>query len=119
MTNREHLATLNAEDRKECEATYSRERHPLYDYIDWDAYWDNEDGNEMHFLRKLDEYTDEFDKKYAVLKQELDEEQQMIYADLFSYFDGELIHCPVNEDGGYDIYPELSQADLDRCLCNN
>lgn len=118
MTNKEHLDTLNAEDRKECESTYSREHHPLYDYIDWKAFWNSEDGNEMHFLNKLDEFTDIYGKKYAVLKKEIDAEEHIDYATVFCYDDSEILRCPINEGGSYGFNPELTQEDLHKCVAN-
>ena len=51
MTNFEYMKSLTEEQRKEVEKTYTR--HPLAKYIDWEAFFSSEDGNEMHFVKEL------------------------------------------------------------------
>lgn len=68
MTNKEYMESLAPEQQADFKATYSKERQgELYDYIDWNAWWNSEDRNELHFLKCMYQYVDEREDRYAVL----------------------------------------------------
>ncbi len=49
MTNSDVYESLSEADKKSFTETYSQ--HPLADYIDWKAFYESDDGDEMHFLK--------------------------------------------------------------------
>ena len=49
MTNSDIYESLSEADKKSFTETYSQ--HPLADYIDWKAFYESDDGDEMHFLK--------------------------------------------------------------------
>ena len=55
--------------------------HPLVDYIDWEAFYRSEDGNEMNFVKALRTRTDEDGNKVYVLKEIVmfDEDYELIF----------------------------------------
>ena len=97
MTNKEYLNTLSPEKRAECEKTYSKGVYPLYDYIDWNAYWNSEDGNALHFLNYVRKYKDEFDREYVVLKEDIVKDD-MDYMLVYSFTDDEFQYIPMSDD---------------------
>lgn len=101
MTNREYLENLTQEAQQDCLATYSKNKHPLYDYIDWDAYWGSTDGNELHFLRTIREYTDNEGRRYAVLKEM--SVDGMDYELSYRFDDDSIIQSPIWHDSDNSI----------------
>ena len=57
MTNKEYYLSLNDKGKQDFENTCKE--HPLNEYIDWEAFFDSEDGNEMHFVAAEKEYDEE------------------------------------------------------------
>lgn len=49
ITNSEFFQKLSETDKEKFLDTYSQ--HPLVDYIDWKAFYESSDGDEMHFLK--------------------------------------------------------------------
>lgn len=49
MTNSDIYESLSEANKKSFTETYSQ--HPLADYIDWKAFYESDDGDEMHFLK--------------------------------------------------------------------
>ena len=49
ITNSEFFQKLSETDKEKFLDTYSQ--HPLADYIDWKAFYESADGDEMHFLK--------------------------------------------------------------------
>lgn len=68
MSNKDYIETLSEKRKNKCINTYLN--HPLYKYIDWEAFFNSEDGNEMHFLNALDVYSDSEDNVYYVLEEQ-------------------------------------------------
>lgn len=68
MSNREYIGSLSEKNQSKCISTYLN--HPLYKYIDWEAFLDSEDGNEMHFLNAQSIYDEQTDKVYYVLEEQ-------------------------------------------------
>jgi len=66
MTNKEYFFTLSPEKQEQFQKTYAN--HKLTEYIDWSAFMESEDGNELHFLKVMDKYTDEKGRECLVLK---------------------------------------------------
>ena len=48
-TNSDVYQGLSETDKENFLNTYSN--HPLVDYIDWKAFYESDDGDEMHFLK--------------------------------------------------------------------
>lgn len=65
MINSQHLSIMTAALQKKAKQLYAN--HPLHEYIDWEAYMESEDGNEMHFVRCIDTFIDENEKTNIVL----------------------------------------------------
>lgn len=70
MLNRDYINSLPNDKKKECYELYRN--HPLYDFIDWNAFLNSENGNEMQFVRYKTIIYDEFGNEYYVLKEEND-----------------------------------------------
>lgn len=77
MTNWQFIEQLPAEKQRECLKQYNE--HPLSHYIDWGAFYDIEDGNEMHFLKYLRIMKDEFDNSYYVLEEHKEKNKVVSY----------------------------------------
>lgn len=67
MTNIDYISKLPEDERKEAINTYKQ--HPLNEYIDWKAFFESTDGNEMNFLKVLEKKTDEYDNTIYVLEE--------------------------------------------------
>ena len=70
MLNRDYINSLPNDKKKECYELYRN--HPLYDFIDWNAFLNSENGNEMQFVRYKTIIYDEFGNEDYVLKEEND-----------------------------------------------
>lgn len=88
MTNREAYNNLSENEKTKYNRIYSR--HPLAPYIDWQAFYDSEDGNTMHFVDCIEirEINDE--KIYLLQKNE-----DMYYA--YNSTTNEFVNIPVEE----------------------
>ena len=63
MTNKEYRNSLPEAEKEKWDNTYTK-GHPLKDYINWDAFLNSEDGNEMNFLiDKVDVAEDIYGRK--------------------------------------------------------
>lgn len=102
MTNREYLNSLPKEEAEKAIKAYSPENYTLYDYIDWKAFFDSDDGNAMHFLRRLSEFEDEMGNKYAILEDNVVIDD-MDYVKIYSYKEDQIINMPKSEDGIYNM----------------
>lgn len=71
MTNREKINCLPPERQKRALACYQKGVHPLYDFINWESWFDSEEPNELNFLNKIKDFTDELGKKYVVLEEDV------------------------------------------------
>ncbi len=72
MTNIQELKSMVGETREKFLSAY--ENHPLKDYIDWDSFFESDDGNEMHFLCCYDVFVDENDMTNIILEYFSDDE---------------------------------------------
>lgn len=50
-TNSNAYSGLSEKDKQHFLDTYSN--HPLHDYIDWKAFYESENGNEMDFVKAI------------------------------------------------------------------
>lgn len=66
MTNYEQRKNIPPHQKEECERLYRE--HPLAEYIEWQKYFESDDGNEMHFVKAIDVYSDENGKTNYVLE---------------------------------------------------
>ena len=72
MTNKEYFLSLSKEEREKC-ATLLK-NHPLNNYIDWDSFFEGEDGNEMNYVFGDKIYDDELGEIIILEEIEKDEE---------------------------------------------
>lgn len=79
ITNSDVYFGLSEEQKKDFLNTYSN--HPLVDYIDWKAFYESEDGNEMNFVETVRVSKDENGNPIYVLKEfvENDEDYELVY----------------------------------------
>ncbi len=79
MTNAEHFATLSPEQKAEYRKVY--ESHPLYNYIDWDAFFDSDNGYTLDFVRCESSYENDDGNLVLVLDTitENDEDYKLEY----------------------------------------
>ncbi|MBR0540594.1 MAG: hypothetical protein IJK26_00085 [Clostridia bacterium] len=70
---------LTDEQKKNFLDTYAN--HPLADYIDWKAFYNSDDGNEMNFVKAVRVDKDEDGNLNYVLEEitENDEDYELIY----------------------------------------
>lgn len=90
MTNKEQLEKMSADKRADCENFYRS--HPLTKYIDWNAFLNSGDGNEMHFLKALETFRDENGKTNIVLEKY--SEDGIDYRTVYVPEDGEILEIP-------------------------
>lgn len=90
MTNGEAYKTLNDREREEFRKVYGD--HPLADYIDWDSYYESENGNAMDFVNCLDSYVDEDGNTILVLEEVV--EDDMDYYLIFDCDEGSFMKVP-------------------------
>ncbi len=78
-TNSDVYFGLSDKDKQHFLDTY--ENHPLKDYIDWNAFYRSNDGNEMHFVKALRTRQNEDGGMVYVLKEvvENDEDYEVVY----------------------------------------
>ena len=57
VTNGEAFRQLNDEQKAMFRETYRN--HPLTDYIDWDAFYESENGNALDFVKCIEKTVDE------------------------------------------------------------
>ena len=114
MTNREYRNSLSPSKQTDWDRTYRN--HPLYDYIDWDAFLDSEDRNEIHFLNKLDEVRDEYDCRYYILEKYFDEDAGTDYVLAFSVEEHTFYRVSFPVDGIYRFDGDISNADMENIL---
>ena len=67
MTNGEAYNILTDKERADCFKVY--DNHPLTDYIDWDSYYESENGNALDFVNCLDRFVDEDNGTVFVLEE--------------------------------------------------
>lgn len=73
MTNREYRNSLTEAEQAKWDMTYMS-GHPLKEYINWEAFLDSEDGNEMNFLvDSVDVAKDIYGRTVYVLEHKVDE----------------------------------------------
>lgn len=97
MTNREKIENLSPERKANAEKTYSKGVHPLYDYIDWNAWWNSEEPDELKYLRKVKDIVDEKENKYYLLQENIIR-NNMEYILLFRCSTNELFYFPQTDD---------------------
>lgn len=89
MTNYEYIRTLPNEQRIEVQKTYAR--HPLAKYIDWRAFFQSENGNEIDFVRFIRKETDELDRVVYTLEESIID--GIMYAKIYNGDDVMLVPC--------------------------
>jgi hypothetical protein len=79
VTNGIAYQQLSAEEQSRFRKTYSN--HPLFDYIDWEAYYNSTNGNAMDFVNHLGKYKDENGNDVYILERftEEDEDYRLIF----------------------------------------
>lgn len=68
MTNREAYNRLSPAEKIKYNETYSK--HPLAPYIDWQAFYDSDDGNAMHFVKYICIVTIDDERIYLLQRNE-------------------------------------------------
>lgn len=91
MTNGELFKQLSERDKAKFRKLYSK--HPLSEYIDWDAFYDSDNGNALDFVMCLEKTTNDEGNTILVLK-EIQEDGED-YKLAFNCFTGELYKEPV------------------------
>lgn len=78
-TNSDVYFGLSEEQKENFLKTYSN--HPLVNYIDWKAFYDSDNGNEMDFVNAVRIDKDEEGNLNYVLKEvvENDEDYELVY----------------------------------------
>ena len=81
MTNKERLDSLSPAERRECMTQYFD--HPLFKYIDWKAFFESENGNEMDFVMGEYAYSD-ICGEIIILGEEVRECEDYVYVYILS-----------------------------------
>jgi len=89
MTNYEYINSLSAEKRLEIQKTYAR--HPLAKHIDWRAFFQSDNGNELDFIRFIRKETDEYDRVIYTLEEMIVD--GIMYAKIYNGEDIILVPC--------------------------
>lgn len=78
-TNSDFYEGLSEKDKQNFLDTYSN--HPLHDYIDWKAFYESGDGNEMNFVKALGKELNENGDTVYVLDRitENDEDYELVF----------------------------------------
>lgn len=107
MTNREYRNSLPEAEQEKWDNTYTK-GHPLKEYIDWNAFLDSEDGNELNFLiSKVEVAEDIFGRKVYVLDRYTDETTGIDCAYVYVAEADEFWKTPLPEDGIYDFNSDV------------
>lgn len=72
MTNEMAFSNLTAEGQQEFRKVYNR--HPLSDYIDWQAYFASENGNALDFVKCIDKFKDADGNQIYVLEEVVEDD---------------------------------------------
>lgn len=76
-TNGQNYNLLSSEEKEEFRNMYKN--HPLFDYIDWDGYYNSEGGFSLDFVKFIDKYKNEDEKEVFVLeKMVIDEHDYLL-----------------------------------------
>ena len=107
MTNKEYRNSLPEAEKEKWDNTYTK-GHPLKDYINWDAFLNSEDGNEMNFLiDKVDVAEDIYGRKVYVLDIYIDESTGCTCAYVYVPEADEFWKTLLPEDGVYNFDSDI------------
>lgn len=90
LTNREIMERLSAKEKYEMK--YSIKHHPLHNYIDWEAFMESTNRNEMEFINSVCTYENELGETIIVLSVYADEEYEVDYMETYNV-ETEIISC--------------------------
>lgn len=106
MTNREYRNSLSSVEKVKWDNTYTN-GHPLKDYIDWDAFLDSENGNELDFLLdKVEIAEDKYGRKVFILERYVEEDTGFDYTYVYIPEVNEFWKVPCPDDGIFDFESE-------------
>lgn len=103
MTNREYRNSLPETEQVKWDKTYMN-GHPLKEYINWEAFLDSENGNELDFLLDTVEIAeDTYGRKIYVLDRYDDKDTGFSYADIYIAETDEFWKVPCPEGDVFDF----------------
>lgn len=75
-TNGKNYNELSPEEKEVFVDMYKN--HPLNNYIDWESYYNSENGNALDFVKCIDKYKDEEEKEVFVLEKTVIDEHDYL-----------------------------------------